>query len=210
MSLSSCNPFQISSHFVSLLWYFLQYSPKEIWPNTSGTWIKVSSRVLQISCLCDKPWACGVTQAYTGTGLLKDSLRVCFAKEKRGNYFMILIWSLVHLVNGANTPTRLSPLPIQLLTSRDIFKNKNVTLTVVCLVEEDGNLNMVSSFKIIWSSITYSHEDTAYTYVWTQSFAYPRAFPEDAHESSVISPVSTITAWVAFRTRSYFDPWCQV
>lgn len=41
----------------------------------------------------------------------------------------------------------------------------------VCLVQEDGN----------------SHEDTAYTYIWAQSFSYPRAFPEDAHESVLVS-----------------------
>lgn len=73
-------------------------------------------------------------------------------------------------------------------------KKKEVALVAVCLVQEDGNLNKVSYFKIIWSGKTYSHEDTAYTYIWAQSFSYPRAFPEDAHESSVVSPVSAIAA----------------
>jgi hypothetical protein len=69
------------------------------------------------------------------------------------------------------------------------LKTINVALMVIGLVEEDGNLNMVSSVYIIWTSITYGHENTAYTYIWAQSFAYPRAFPEDAHESSTVSLV---------------------
>jgi hypothetical protein len=35
---------------------------------------------------------------------------------------------------------------------------------------------------------THSHEDTAYTYVWTQPLAYPRRLPEDAHDT-VLVPV---------------------
>lgn len=53
---------------------------------------------------------------------------------------------------------------------------------------------------------TYSHEDTAYTYIRTQSFAYPRAFPKDAHESRIVLASSHILAVVASRTRSYFGP----
>lgn len=54
-----------------------------------------------------------------------------------------------------------------------------MSLRICGLVEEDGN----------------SHEDTAYTYIRTQSFAYPRAFPKDAHESVLIS---------------VHDAWCKV
>jgi hypothetical protein len=53
---------------------------------------------------------------------------------------------------------------------------------------------------------TYGHEDTAYTYIGTKSFAYPRAFPEDAHESRIVLASSHISGVVAFRTRSYFGP----
>lgn len=33
------------------------------------------------------------------------------------------------------------------------------------------------------SRYTYSHDDTADAYVGTQSFPYPRALPEDAHDA---------------------------
>ncbi|KAI0392445.1 hypothetical protein F5Y17DRAFT_359408 [Xylariaceae sp. FL0594] len=35
---------------------------------------------------------------------------------------------------------------------------------------------------------TYRHEDTAQTYVRAQPFAYPRRFPEYAHQPVIVSP----------------------
>jgi hypothetical protein len=66
---------------------------------------------------------------------------------------------------------------------------------------------LVSLFTSLTDNNTYSHEDTAYTYVRTQSFAYPRAFPKDTHESTLLCQRRrTQSRSVAFCTRSCFGP----
>ena len=69
-----------------------------------------------------------------------------------------------------------------------------------------GSQRKIDNLKANQRKKGYGHEDTAYTYVWAQSFAYPRAFPEDAHESTIVSASLHISGVVAFRTRSYFCP----